>query len=48
VQTKIAPEKDVLLITIDKNNKVYLSVSDNNKAQKAEMIDAVNTTKALD
>lgn len=47
VQTKIAPEKDVLLITIDKNNKVYLSVSDNNKAQKADMIDAVNTTKAL-
>jgi biopolymer transport protein ExbD len=47
VQTKIAPERDVLLITITKENKVFLSVSDNNKAQKVDMIDAINTTKAL-
>src|SRR5258705_3206807 len=47
VQVKIAPEKDVVLITIDKDNKVYLSVSDGNKPQKAEIIESVNTTKAL-
>ena len=47
VQTKIAPEKDVVLITIDHSNKVFLSVSDVNKAQKVDLIDAINTTKAL-
>jgi biopolymer transport protein ExbD len=47
VQTKIAPEKDVVLITIDKDNKVYLSVSDQNKAQKQDIIDAINTSKAI-
>ncbi len=47
MQVKIAPEKDVVLITIDKDNKVFLSVSDNNKSQKTDMIDAINTSKAL-
>ena len=47
VQVKIAPEKDVVLITIDKNNKVYLSVSDVNKPQKKDIIEAINTSKAL-
>jgi len=47
VQTKIAPERDVVLITIDKDNKVFLSVSDVNKPQKIELIDAINTSKAL-
>lgn len=47
VQTKIAPEKDVVLITIDKDNKVYLSISDGNRAQKQDIIDAINTSKNL-
>jgi len=47
VQTKIAPEKNVILITIDKDNKVFLSVSDVNKAEKVDLIDAINTSKAL-
>jgi biopolymer transport protein ExbD len=47
VQTKIAPEKNVVLITIDKDNKVFLSVSDANKSEKVDLIDAINTTKAL-
>ncbi len=47
VSSKIAPEKDVVMITIDKDGKVYLSVSDANPTQKAEMIDEVNTSKNL-
>ncbi|MBS1916644.1 MAG: biopolymer transporter ExbD [Bacteroidetes bacterium] len=47
VSNKIAPQKDVVMITIDKEGKVYLSVSDNNKAQKADMIDEINTSKNL-
>jgi biopolymer transport protein ExbD len=45
VQTKIAPEKDVVLITIDKDGKVYLSLSDANVSEKKDMIDALNTSK---
>jgi biopolymer transport protein ExbD len=45
VSTKVAPEKDVLLITIDKDGKVYLSVSDANMNEKKVMIDAINTSK---
>ena len=48
VSTKVAPEKDVVLVTIDKDGKVYLSVSDANKAEKKEMIEAINTSKNLD
>ena len=47
VQTKIAPEKDVVLITIDKDNKVFFSVSEGNKGEKGDILDAVNTSKAL-
>ena len=47
VQTKVAPEKDVVLLTIDKDGKVYLSVSDGNKAQKQDIIDAVATSQNL-
>jgi biopolymer transport protein ExbD len=47
VQTKIAPDKDVVLITIDKDNKVYLSVSDVNRTQKTDIIDAISTSKGL-
>jgi len=47
VSTKVAPEKDVVLVTIDKDGKVYLSVSDNNMSEKKDMIDAINTSKNL-
>jgi len=47
VSSKVAPEKDVVLITIDKDGKVFFSVSDNNAAQKASIIDDVNTSKNL-
>src|SRR5450432_3474459 len=47
VSTKVAPEKDVVLITIDKDGKVYLSVSDANVPEKKEMIDALNTSKNI-
>jgi biopolymer transport protein ExbD len=47
VSNKIAPEKDVVLITLDKDGKVYLSVSDQNKAQKRDILDEINTSKNL-
>jgi biopolymer transport protein ExbD len=47
VSTKVAPEKDVVLVTIDKEGKVYLSLSDNNMSEKREMIDAINTSKNI-
>jgi len=47
VSTKVAPEKDVVLVTIDKEGKVYLSVSDVNGAEKKAMIEAINTSKNL-
>ena len=47
VSTKVAPEKDVVMVTIDKDGKVYLSVSDNNMAEKKEMIESINTSKNI-
>jgi len=47
VSTKVAPEKDVVMIIIDKDGKVYLSVSDANTSEKKEMIEAINTSKSL-
>jgi len=47
VSTKVAPEKDVVLVTIDKDGKVYLSVSDVNGAEKKAMIEAINTSKNI-
>jgi biopolymer transport protein ExbD len=47
VSTKVAPEKDVLMVTIDKDGKVFLSLSDGNISQKADMLDQVNTDKNL-
>ena len=41
VSTKTAPEKDVVMVIIDKDGKVYLSVSDANMAEKKAMIDAI-------
>jgi biopolymer transport protein ExbD len=47
VSTKVAPEKDVVLVTIDKEGKVYLSVSDANMSEKKEMIESINTSKNI-
>jgi biopolymer transport protein ExbD len=47
VSTKTAPEKDVVLVTIDKDGKVYLSVSDANMEEKKIMLDAINTSKNI-
>jgi biopolymer transport protein ExbD len=43
VSTKVAPEKDVVMVIIDKDGKVYLSVSEANQMEKKEIIDAINT-----
>jgi len=47
VQTKVAPEKDVVMVIIDKDGKLYLSVSDANMSEKQAMIDEINTAKNL-
>ena len=43
VSTKVAPEKDVVMVIIDKDGKVYLSVSEANQKEKKDMIEAINT-----
>src|SRR5580693_9036428 len=47
VSSKIAKDKDVVLITMDRDGKVYFSVSDGNVQQKKDIIDEINTAKAL-
>lgn len=47
VSSRIAPDQNVVQITIDSVGKVYLSVSDKNAGQKKTMIDEINTTKGL-
>jgi biopolymer transport protein ExbD len=47
VSSTIAPEKNVVLITIDKDAKVYFSVSDANGPEKAAIIEDINTAKNL-
>jgi biopolymer transport protein ExbD len=47
VSSKAAPENDVVLITIDKSGKVYLSVSDKNTAEKRAIITSISTSKQL-
>ncbi len=47
VSSRIAPDQNVVQITIDSIGRVYLSVSDKNVEQKQTMIDEINTTKAL-
>jgi len=47
VSAKAAPENDVVLITIDKEGKVYLSVSDKNSAEKRAIITSISTAKGL-
>lgn len=47
VSSKVAPDKNVVLITIDKDAKVYFSVSDANTTEKKDIIDKINTDKGL-
>ena len=47
VSTKIVLDKDVVQVTIDKNGKVYFSVSESNPAQKVDILDDINTAKNL-
>lgn len=47
VSAKTAPENDVVLITIDKDGKVYLSVSDKNTAEKKAIITSISASKQL-
>jgi biopolymer transport protein ExbD len=47
VSTKVAPDKDVVMITIDRDGKVYYSVSDGNVAEKTDIINEINNTKNL-
>src|SRR5258708_5817632 len=47
VSSKVAPDKNVVLITMDKDGKVYFSVSDGNPNEKKDIIDGINTSKNL-
>ena len=47
VSTKPAEQKDVVLITMDKDGKVYFSVSDDATSEKGDIIDAVDQLKGL-
>lgn len=47
VSTKVADMEDVVLVTFDKDGKVFFSVSDNNQSEKADIIEEVNKAKNL-
>jgi biopolymer transport protein ExbD len=47
VSSKVAPDKNVVLITLDRDGKVYFSISDGNVAEKKEVIETINTSKNL-
>lgn len=47
VSTKQLEGKDIVLITMDKDGKVYFSIDDLNQAEKKEVIEEVNEMKAL-
>jgi biopolymer transport protein ExbD len=47
VSSKIAPEKNVVMLTMDKEGKVYFSVSDANTNEKKDIIDGISTSKNL-
>lgn len=47
VSNKVAPQKDVVMVTIDKDGKVFFSVSESNKAQKIDIINEINSSKNL-
>jgi len=47
VANKVAPQNDAVLITIDKDGKVYFSVSDENTSEKQVIIEEINKAKSL-
>lgn len=47
VSSTTVPDKNVVLITMDKDAKVYLSVSEFNVAEKKAIISEINNTKGL-
>ncbi len=47
VSSKVAPDKNVVLVTMDRDGKVYFSVSDGNTSEKKDIIDAINTSKNI-
>lgn len=47
VQTRVAEMKDVVMVTIDGQGRVFFSVSDDRTSAKADIIEAVNTAKNL-
>ena len=47
VYTRIVPERMAVIVTIDKSDKVYFSVSDANGPQKLDIINTINTQKNL-
>ncbi|MEP7277597.1 MAG: biopolymer transporter ExbD [Bacteroidota bacterium] len=47
VSSKTAPENDVVLITIDKDGKVYISISDKNTDEKKAIISSISAAKQL-
>src|SRR6266702_8458045 len=47
VSTRIAPENNVVLISMDKGGRVFFSVSDKNSEEKKSIIDAVDKARNL-
>src|SRR5215467_171953 len=47
VSSKVAPDKNVVLITMDHDGKVYFSVSDANATEKKNILEAVTTAKNI-
>ncbi len=47
VYTKVAPDANIILITMDKDGKVYFGISDKNTGEKKDIIDMVSTAKNL-
>jgi biopolymer transport protein ExbD len=47
VSTVPAEQKDVVMITLDKDGKVYFSVSDENTSEKEAILDAVSQLKNI-
>jgi biopolymer transport protein ExbD len=47
VSSKVALDKDVVMVILDRDGKVYFSVSDANVPEKQAIIDQINTSKNL-
>jgi biopolymer transport protein ExbD len=47
VSSKVALDKDVVMVILDRDGKVYFSVSDANVPEKQAIIDEINTSKNL-